>query len=277
MQYEILEIFKSLVQDIVKFLPNVLLSIGILIVGYLVGKATARAVVEIAKMVKLDESFKNSVLGKQFTEAGYPLSHLLDILIRLVIYTITILSALSILNIPFLEKVGLSIVLYLPKITAAVVIFLLGTILIEWLSDIFEKLVLYEAVPQKIASMLGAGFKYFFYLVLIFIVFEIADIAPSVIASIAQAVFLAVAISAGFTFVLFVGLGLKDEAILLVSKEAESLNPGMYVEIDGVRGRIRKVSTFLIEIEDDQGVIHVVPKRKFIRNGFKIIKKSEER
>ncbi len=270
MENELLEIFKNLIENMISLIPNILLSIGILIVGYLVGKLTAKAVTEISKMIKLDESFKNSILGEQFTRAGFPLSHLLNILTRLVIYTLTILAALSVLNVPFLDQLGISIVLYLPKFTAAVMIFLLGIILTEWLSDMFEKLVLVEAVPRRIAMMLSAGFKYFFYLVLIFIVFEIADIAPSVIASIAQAVFIAVAISVGFTFVLLIGLGLKDEAILLVSRESDLLKPGIYIEAEGVRGKIRNSTTFLIEIVDDDGVVHIVPKRKLLKNGFKI-------
>ncbi|MCD6563705.1 MAG: hypothetical protein J7K23_07335 [Thermoproteales archaeon] len=270
MEYEIFEIFKSLLENIISLIPNVLLSIGILIVGYLVGKITAKAVTEISKMIKLDESFKNSILGEQFTKAGFPLSHLLNILTRLVIYTLTILAALSVLNVPFLDQLGMSIVLYLPKFTASVIIFLLGIILTEWLSDMFEKFVLIETVPKRISMMLSAGFKYFFYLVLIFIVFEIADIAPSVIASIAQAVFLAVAVSVGFTFVLLIGLGLKDEAILLVSKESDFIKPGIYIEANGIRGKIRNVTTFLIEIVDDSGVVHIIPKRKLLKDGFKV-------
>ncbi|RLE91716.1 MAG: hypothetical protein DRJ46_01950 [Thermoprotei archaeon] len=274
MEEGLLALFAGIIEEIAKLIPSILTAVAVLVIGYIVGKVTSKVVVEIAKMVKLDESFEKSMVGEQFRRAGYPLSRMLSIVTRLVIYTLTILAALSFLNIPYFEEVSVSIALYLPRLAAAIVVFLFGTILIEWLSNMFEGIVLEESVPENIKTILGAGFRFFFYIFLIFIVFEVAEIAPAVTASIAQAVFLTVALSIALSLVLIVGWGLKDEALFIISREGELIKTGMYVEVGGIKGTIVGVTSFMVQIRDEEGNVHVVPKRMFFKSGFKILKKE---
>ncbi|HDJ97544.1 MAG: hypothetical protein DRJ55_01465 [Thermoprotei archaeon] len=274
MEEGLLALFAGIIEEIAKLIPSILTAVAVLVIGYIVGKVTSKVVVEIARMVKLDESFEKSMVGEQFRRAGYPLSRMLSIVTRLVIYTLTILAALSFLNIPYFEEVSVSIALYLPRLAAAIVVFLFGTILIEWLSNMFEGIVLEESVPENIKTILGAGFRFFFYIFLIFIVFEVAEIAPAVTASIAQAVFLTVALSIALSLVLIVGWGLKDEALFIISREGELIKTGMYVEVGGIKGTIVGVTSFMVQIRDEEGNVHVVPKRMFFKSGFKILKKE---
>lgn len=274
MEEGLLALFADIIEEIAKLIPSVLTAVAVLVIGYIVGKVTSKVVVEIARMVKLDESFEKSMVGEQFRKAGYPLSRMLSIVTRLVIYTLTILAALSFLNIPYFGEVSVSIALYLPRLAAAIVVFLFGTILIEWLSNMFEGVVLEESVPENIKTILGAGFRFFFYIFLIFIVFEVAEIAPAVTASIAQAVFLTVALSIALSLVLIVGWGLKDEALFIISREGELIKTGMYVEVGGIKGTIVGITSFMVQIRDEEGNVHVVPKRMFFKSGFKILKKE---
>ena len=274
MEEGLLALFAGIIEEIAKLIPGILTAVAVLVIGYIVGKVTSKVVVEIARMVKLDESFEKSMVGEQFRRAGYPLSRMLSIVTRLVIYTLTILAALSFLNIPYFEEVSVSIALYLPRLAAAIVVFLFGTILIEWLSNMFEGIVLEESVPENIKTILGAGFRFFFYIFLIFIVFEVAEIAPAVTASIAQAVFLTVALSIALSLVLIVGWGLKDEALFIISREGELIKTGMYVEVGGIKGTIVGITSFMVQIRDEEGNVHVVPKRMFFKSGFKILKKE---
>jgi len=274
MEEGLLALFAGIIEEIAKLIPGILTAIAVLVIGYIVGKVTSKVVVEIAKMVKLDESFEKSMVGEQFRKAGYPLSRMLSIVTRLVIYTLTILAALSFLNIPYFEEVSVSIALYLPRLAAAIVVFLFGTILVEWLSNMFEGIVLKESVPENIKTIMGAGFRFFFYIFLIFIVFEVAEIAPAVTASIAQAVFLTVALSVALSLVLIVGWGLKDEALLIISREGELIRLGMYVEVGEIKGSIVDITPFMVQIKDEEGNVYVVPKRMFFKSGFKILKKE---
>jgi len=274
MEEGLLALFAGIIEEIAKLIPSILTAVAVLVIGYIVGKVTSKVVVEIARMVKLDESFEKSMVGEQFRKAGYPLSRMLSIVTRLVIYTLTILAALSFLNIPYFGEVSVSIALYLPRLAAAIVVFLFGTILIEWLSNMFEGVVLEESVPENIKTILGAGFRFFFYIFLIFIVFEVAEIAPAVTASIAQAVFLTVALSIALSLVLIVGWGLKDEALFIISREGELIKTGMYVEVGGIKGTIVGITSFMVQIRDEEGNVHVVPKRMFFKSGFKILKKE---
>ncbi len=269
---ELIQVLTQIVDSILQSLPNIVLSSIILIIGYLVGRAAGKATTAIVKMIKIDESFGKTTIGKQLLQAGYPFSRIASILVRLVIYVLTIMTALSLLQIAVLNEIGLMIAAYMPRLIGAVIIFLLGILLVDWLTDVIERLMPEEAVPRSIVAILATSFKYLLYMVLVFVAFDVAEIAPHIVASAAQAVFLVVAVSVGLTMALLVGLGLKEEAIVLVSKEAELIKPGMKIEIEGVKGLVRRVSTFLVEIEDEKREVHVIPKREFLRKGFKILR-----
>ncbi|RLE64942.1 MAG: hypothetical protein DRJ38_04560 [Thermoprotei archaeon] len=269
---ELISVLTQIIDSILQFLPNITLSAIILIIGYLVGKAAGKATTAIVKMIKIDESFGKTTIGKQLLSAGYPFSRIASILVRLVIYVLTIMTALSLLQIAVLNEIGLMIAAYMPRLIGAIIIFLLGILLVDWLTDVIERLMPEEAIPRSIVAILATSFKYLLYMVLVFVAFDVAEIAPHIVASAAQAVFLVVAVSVGLTLALLVGLGLKEEAIVLVSREAELIKPGMKVEIEGVKGLVRRVSTFLVEVEDEKHEVHVIPKREFLQKGFRILK-----
>ena len=269
---ELIQVLTQIIDSFTRFLPNVALSAVILITGYVVGRAAGKVTVAIAKMIKIDESFGKTAIGKQLILAGYPFSKIASILVRLVIYVLTIMAALSLLQIEILNEISLMIAAYIPRLMGAIIIFLLGIMLVDWITDVVERLIPEEAVPRSIVATLATSFKYILYMVLIFVAFDVAEIAPHIVASAAQAVFLVAAISVGLTFALLIGLGLKEEAIVLVSSEAEMIKPGMRIEVNGVKGSVRRVSTFLIEVEDNEHNIHVIPKRELLQKGFKILK-----
>lgn len=269
---ELIQVLTQIIDSFMRFLPNVALSAVILITGYIVGRAAGKVTIAIAKMVKIDESFGKTAIGKQLILAGYPFSKIASILVRLVIYVLTIMAALSLLQIEILNEISLMIAAYIPRLMGAIIIFLLGIMLVDWITDVVERLIPEGTVPRSIVATLATSFKYLLYMVLIFVAFDVAEIAPHIVASAAQAVFLVAAISVGLTFALLIGLGLKEEAIVLVSSEAEMIKPGMRIEVNGVRGSVRRVSTFLIEVEDDKHNIHVIPKKELLQKGFKILK-----
>ena len=273
MQDIFLRLLNELVQMIIDLLPSLILSIIILVVGYLVGRITGKAVEGAVKLIKGDESFRSSELGRRLTESGYPISRILSILARGTIYVLTITAAISVLNIPALQEFSTTIANYLPKLVGAVVIFLFGAMLIEWLAGFTEGLLRGGVLPEKLVGMFTTGIKYIFYIVLAFMMFEIADIAPQVVSSVALAIFSMIGIGAGLAFALLVGLGLREEAPIILFDEPKELKPGITIEVNGLVGKIRKISTLLIELETEDG-LQVIPKRLLIKNGYKIIKNS---
>lgn len=260
----------QLIDMLASSIPSILTSVAILVVGYLVGRTAGKVSSAIVKMVRIDDNFRSSLIGRQLTDAGYPFSRIISILVRFSIYILTIITALSVLRIYFLEELGMMVANYLPRLIGALVIFLLGAMFIEWLADFMERLIIGGVITYKIASLVGAGFKFILYLLLIFMVFDIADLAPRVISSAAQATFLAVALSIGLGIVLVVGWGLRDEIILLLSGETDVIKQGQEVEIGGLRGTVKKVSALLIRIEDEEGNMYVLPKRVILQKGLKI-------
>ena len=271
MPASLLEALSSFMELLIQLLPNILFSVIVLVVGYLVGKVTSRAVSGAVKLVRGDESFEASEVGRRLTAAGYPISRILSILVRLTIYTITILAALSLLKIPVIQEFSTMIAGYLPRLVGAIVVFLLGAMLVEWLASLMEGLMRERAVPERVTNLLTVGLRYFMYLTIVFMTFEIADIAPHVTSSVAQAVFLTLAIGVGLASALLVGMGLREEAPILLLNEPRGLKRGMVIEVRGRRGRVKSVSTLLVEIEDEEGGITVIPKRVLVKEGFRVL------
>ena len=268
-------ILNSIMYWLQNFLPSITLAIIIVIVGYIIGKYSGKAVESFVKMIRANESFRTSEIGGYLTSAGYPLSRILGILTKVTIYTLSILAALSIPNIPAIQAINVIIAAYIPRLVGSVIIFLLGAMLIEWLMNIVGHLIVTSKFPKRVTDFFFLSFKYMLYLILIFISFEVAEIAPQVVTAAAQAILLAVAVGIALTASLIVGLGLKDEAVTLVSEEIESLKPGMKINIDGKVGVVKRMTMFLVEIERENGILELIPKRLFIKKGFQILSQEE--
>jgi len=273
---EIMQILLQLINAITQYIPNIIAFLTVLVIGYIVGKALGKASATIVRMTGIDKSFKSSMLGKQLDTAGYSFSKIISILMRLIVYILSIITAISLLNIPVLNEISIMVATYIPKIAGAIIVFLVGSIFTEWITDLLEKIIIGEVIPRRIVILMLTGLKYMFYIILVFIAFDIAEIAPHVITSIAQSVFLAIAISIGLSFAFLVGLGLREESILLLSRESEFIRPGIKISIGDITGKIERTTTFLVEIRDEKGVLHIVPKKEFLIKGFKILEQHKK-
>ena len=83
-----------------------------------------------------------------------------------------------------------------------------------------------------------------------------------------------IGVGVGLGFALLIGLGLREDAVVLLFNEPKDIKPGMIIEVGNTKGKVTRISAFLVEIRTEDGV-HVVPKRVLLKNGYKILKKSE--
>ncbi|RLE96250.1 MAG: hypothetical protein DRJ57_05810 [Thermoprotei archaeon] len=271
-----IEVLEGLVSSLANLLPSILSSIVILVVGYLVGRLTGRAVVGAARLLKLDEGFEASEVGRRLSAAGYPLSRILSILVRMSIYAITVLAALSLLQIPVVQELSAMIAGYIPRLVGSIIVFLIGVVIVEWLASLVGSLAKERALPERVADLMVVGLRYFMYLAVVFMTFEIADIAPRVVSSVAQAVFLTLALGVGLALALLVGVGLRDEAPILLFNEPRDLRVGMMVEVGGYRGKVKRITALLVEMEGEDGTVIVVPKKTFLKQGYRILREGRK-
>jgi len=271
-----IEVLEGLVSSLANLLPSILSSIVILVVGYLVGRLTGRAVVGAARLLKLDKGFEASEVGRRLSAAGYPLSRILSILVRMTIYAITVLAALSLLQIPVIQELSAMIAGYIPRLVGSIIVFLIGVVIVEWLASLVGSLAKERALPERVADLMVVGLRYFMYLAVVFMTFEIADIAPRVVSSVAQAVFLTLALGVGLALALLVGVGLRDEAPILLFNEPRDLRVGMMVEVGDYKGKVKRITALLVEMEDEDGTVIVVPKKTFLKRGYRILREGRK-
>ncbi len=270
------ELLNMFIESLAQLIPQVLAAIVVLIVGYLTGRLVNRAVLGAAKLAKFDDGFRASEIGRRLSDAGYPLSKILSLLTRVTIYALSILTALTMLQVPLIQEVTTTIASYIPRFVGAIIVFLLGAMLVEWITNLTENLFEDFTIPSRALDFLLSGVRAFMYIAVLFVTFEIGDIAPHTISVIAQALFGALMFSIGLALALLVGLGLKDSATVLLFNEPRDLYPGMMIEVDGTRGRVKRVTTLLVELEDEDGVT-VLPKRRLLEKGYKVITETEAR
>ncbi|RLE97518.1 MAG: hypothetical protein DRJ96_03605 [Thermoprotei archaeon] len=271
-----IEVLEGLISSLANLLPSILSSIVILVVGYLVGRLTGRAVVGAARLLKLDKGFEASEVGRRLSAAGYPLSRILSILVRMSIYAITVLAALSLLQIPVVQELSAMIAGYIPRLVGSIIVFLIGVVIVEWLASLVGSLAKERALPERVADLMVVGLRYFMYLAVVFMTFEIADIAPRVVSSVAQAVFLTLALGVGLALALLVGVGLRDEAPILLFNEPRDLRVGMMVEVGDYKGKVKRITALLVEMEDEDGTVIVVPKKTFLKRGYRILREGRK-
>ncbi len=264
-----IDIFQQIWSQVIRFAPNLLYAVVTLIVGYLVGHYLGKIVDSVLSNLKLNEKFEETDVGKGLKEAGYTFSGLTAVMIKLFIYILTILAALNFLELPFMDQIASLITFYLPRVIEAVIVFLVGIMVVNWITKFLGGVLTEETIIG--ANWLTLGIKYLLYIILMLMTLEIAQIATAITQVVAQTVLFTAVIGVGLTFALMVGLGFRDEAKVLFSNDLNVLDKGKTIKVGEIEGEIKRASLLTIELEAKDGKRIVLPKRKLLDEGFEIL------
>ena len=131
----IIEPFEKLYEQVLQFLPNLLASVLLFIVGIAIGGLLRVIAARVLRTVKLDRFAERLGLKEVLDKGGIkdPLSELLSKIIGwLTIITFTVIS-LRALEVPTVEGLLERFLLYLPNVFAAALILFLGYLLSNFL------------------------------------------------------------------------------------------------------------------------------------------------
>lgn len=201
--------FQDIWNGVVNFLPNLIIAIVLLLIGWLVGALLGRAVDQIIRALKVDQALKNAGVDKAMEKTGYRLNSgaFLGGLVKWFVIVVFLVAALDVVGLTqvneFLRQV---VLLYLPQVIVAVVILIVAAIV----ADFMEGLVVgsAKAAGASSANFLGTVTKWAIWIFAIMAALFQLGIATTFLQTLFTGIVVAIALALGLSF----GLGGKDAA-----------------------------------------------------------------
>src|SRR3989338_5249453 len=127
--------FTGLWYTVAQYLPAILAAVIVFVIGWIVGVILYRIVVEVVKVLRIDDALKAAGLNDAAKEAGFTLDigRFLGTLVMWFMVLVFLVASLDILGLNnvtiFLQQV---VLLYLPQVIVAVLIIILGPFSLRW-------------------------------------------------------------------------------------------------------------------------------------------------
>lgn len=211
---------QNLLQTLTSLAPKILYVVITLVVGWLVGRASCTLVTAFLRRIKIDETLKDSVIGRALERIGMSVSKFFGVTIKWVIYTIAVLAAINILGIGALNVFITSIVNYLPNLIGGILIFIIGIVVTEILARVFSEVM--KGVHTPYTGVLTATIRFLLYLIVIIVTLNILKIDVSIFYSLINALFWGASVGLCVGLGIAFGWGLKDYVAKNASKIFES-------------------------------------------------------
>lgn len=172
MQRALTEPFTSFIDKVIKFLPNFLTALLVLLVGILAAVVVRIALARTFKFAGVDKLSERSGLAEIIRKSG--IKEVLSVILARAIAWIMVITflvvALSLLDIPALERLLERFLIYLPNVFVASIILLFGFVFGNFLGR--TSLIAAVNAGSRIAKLIGRSVKFTVYLLALTIALE---------------------------------------------------------------------------------------------------------
>ena len=207
--------FATLWYTVVQYLPAILAAVIVFVIGWIIAVILYRIVVEVVKVLRIDEALKATGLNEAAKEAGFTLDigRFLGTLVMWFVVLVFLVASLEILGLSrvtvFLQQV---VLLYLPQVIVASLILILGAIVAEVVRGLVTGSA--RAAGAHGANLAGTVAKWAIWIFALIAALEQLDIATTFI----QTLFTGIVIALSLAFGLAFGLGGKEAASRTIEK-----------------------------------------------------------
>ena len=207
--------FADLWFTVVQYLPAILAAVIVFVIGWIVGTILYRVVVEIVKVLRIDEVMKAAGLDDAARTAGFKLDvgQFLGTLVMWFVVIVFLVASLDILGLNrvtiFLQQV---VLLYLPQVIVAVLILILAAVVAEVVKGLVSGSA--RAVGAHGANLAGSVAKWAIWLFAILAVLNQLGVATEFVQTLFTGLIVALALAFGLAF----GLGGKEAAARTIEK-----------------------------------------------------------
>lgn len=222
-----IQVLSDLLSNIGSYLPVILGAVGILIVGFIIGRVLEDIVADLVGGFGVEPYLDGTPLENLTKERG--LGGLVGQVVALYVYFLTILAVADTLQIPVLSGLLTSITTYIPQLIGALVILLVGI----WLGDWVGKIVA-DTDGSKLTTYAGVGVKVLIYYITVTITLQRAGFDASILTTFFTIVVGAIAGALAIAFIIAVGvggaLGSKDYIADNIADWVESAQESVAIE-----------------------------------------------
>lgn len=204
----------AFVTKIAVFLPNLLFSIAIIVLGWALCNIIKRVVVRVLKVCQFDTLADRAGIKQALERGGIKqsASDILGLLVFWFLFLIAIVTTLETLNLSGATDTLHTIYLYIPKIVAALVVLILGLYFGNFLESVTRTSCANAGLEQ--AASIGRAAYFGTVVFVVAGIFEILDIASEIVIWAFILVFGAVCLALALAF----GLGGRDVAARSLDK-----------------------------------------------------------
>lgn len=207
--------FQNLLDGVIGFIPNFVVAVIIILIGWIVGAALSKVVEQIIKAVKIDSALSSAGIDKVVNKGGFKLNSgkFLGELVKWFVIVVFLVAAFDVLGLSQVNDFLRGVVIgYLPQVIAAVLILLIAVVV----GEAMRKVVAASAKASGVSSanFLGSVTKWAIWIFAALAALFQLGIAATFIQTLFTGAVIALALALGLSF----GLGGQDAARDYVSK-----------------------------------------------------------
>ena len=212
--------FKNLWLGVIGFVPNLVVAIIIVLLGWGIGVLLGRVVSQVVKAIKVDEALRRAGVEDFLNKGGLNLNagNFLGGLVRWFVILVFLVAAFDVLNLSQVTLFLKDILNYLPQVIVAVLILIAD----RFVADAMKKVVLSSAMTADLAS---AGFlstvtKWVIWVFAVLVALSQLGIAAGFIQTIFTGLVVALSLGLGLAF----GLGGQEAAGRVVERVGKEIS-----------------------------------------------------
>ncbi|OHB14300.1 MAG: hypothetical protein A2431_02415 [Candidatus Zambryskibacteria bacterium RIFOXYC1_FULL_39_10] len=212
--------FKNLWLGVIGFVPNLVIAIVIVLLGWGIGVLLGRVVSQVVKAIKVDEALRRAGVEDFLNKGGLNLNagNFLGALVRWFVILVFLVAAFDILHLSQVTLFLKDILNYLPQVIVAVLILIAA----GYVADAMKKVVLSSAMTADLTS---AGFlatvtKWVIWVFAVLVALSQLGIASGFIQTIFTGLVVALSLGLGLSF----GLGGQEAASRVVERVGKEIS-----------------------------------------------------
>ena len=212
--------FKNLWLGVIGFVPNLVIAIVIVLLGWGIGVLLGRVVSQVIKAIKIDEALRRAGVEDFLNKGGLNLNagNFLGALVRWFVILVFLVAAFDILHLSQVTLFLKDILNYLPQVIVAVLILIAA----GYVADAMKKVVLSSAMTADLTS---AGFlatvtKWVIWVFAVLVALSQLGIASGFIQTIFTGLVVALSLGLGLSF----GLGGQEAASRVVERVGKEIS-----------------------------------------------------
>jgi hypothetical protein len=142
----------TMLDKMIAFLPTLIAVVVLLIVGMVAGKALGKIGSKLLDKIGLDDLIDKTSIGKMIERTNITTVEFFDGVIRWFVYFVFAVIIIDLLNVQIVADFITQIILYIPIILSAVVVLIIGLLVVDFLANLVENILIAAGLDEQIAK-----------------------------------------------------------------------------------------------------------------------------